>query len=42
MSNYEVLFYNGWMDTPAYYLVSDVEGETPEQALAVNLDQVIE
>lgn len=41
MANYEVLFYNGWVEPPAYYLVGDVEGETPEQALATNLSQVI-
>ncbi|MBI5714462.1 MAG: hypothetical protein HZC38_13725 [Chloroflexi bacterium] len=42
MSHYEVLFYNGWVEPPAYYLVGDVEGETPEQALATNLDQMID
>lgn len=42
MPHYEVLFYNGWTDTPAYYLVGDIEGESPEEALATNLNQVIE
>ena len=42
MPHYEVLFYNGWTDTPAYYLVGDIEGEIPEEALATNLNQVIE
>lgn len=42
MSHYEVLFYNGGIEPPAYYLVGDVEGETPEEALATNLNQVIE
>ena len=42
MSNYEILFYNGWIDTPAYYLVGDVEGKTTEQSLAMNLDQIID
>lgn len=41
MSHYEVLFYNGWMEPPAYYLVGEVEGETPEEALAMNLNRVI-
>jgi len=35
---YELLFYDGWSTIPAYYLVGGVEGETPEQALSVNLD----
>jgi len=42
MPHYEVLFYNGWTDTPAYYLVGDVEGESPEEALATNLDQMVD
>ncbi len=42
MPYYEVLFYNGWVEPPAYYLVGDVEGESPEEALEANLNQVLE
>ncbi len=35
---YEVLFYDG--DIPAYYLLDGVEGDTPEQALAANLERI--
>ena len=38
---YEVLFYNGWQDDPAYYLVDSVEGQGPKQALARQLPRVI-
>ena len=41
MTHYEILFYNGWIEPPAYYLIDDVDGETPEQALALNLDRLI-
>jgi hypothetical protein len=34
---YEVLFYDGYQEPPAYWLIDGVEGETPEQALAANL-----
>ena len=40
MTYYEVLFYNGWETVAAYYLIDSVEGNTPEQALAENIDQV--
>ena len=39
---YEVLFFNGWGTMPAYYLLDGVEGNTPEQALAANLERVIQ
>jgi hypothetical protein len=38
---YEVLFYNGWQDVPAYYLVDSVEGRRPKEALARQLGRVI-
>lgn len=38
--NYEVLFYDGWSTVPAYYLVGSVEGDTPEQSLEANIEQV--
>jgi hypothetical protein len=34
---YEAVYYNGWTDPPAYYVLDAVEGDTPEQALADNL-----
>jgi hypothetical protein len=37
---YEVLFYNGWVQPPAYYLVAAVEGDSPEQALVEHLDEI--
>lgn len=40
--DYEVLFFDGSSDTPAYYLIDEVEGETPEQALTANLDRITE
>lgn len=38
--DYEVLFYNGWIDPPAYYLVASATGDTPEQALQKNLAEI--
>ena len=38
---YEVLFYNGWQDVPAYYLVGSVEGRRPREALARQLAKVV-
>ncbi|MFQ5791814.1 MAG: hypothetical protein ACE5JI_15180 [Acidobacteriota bacterium] len=38
---YEVLFYNGWQDVPAYYLVDSVEGRSPKEALTKHLPKVI-
>ena len=38
---FEVLFYDGWGDMPAYFLVDVVEGETAEEALQNNLPQLI-
>ncbi len=37
---YEALYYDGWDMPPAYYLVGEVEGDTPEQALAANLERI--
>jgi len=42
MTRYEILFYNGWVEPPVYYLVGDMEGESPEEALATNLDQMVD
>jgi hypothetical protein len=39
---YEVLFFDGNGATPAYHLVGSVEGETPEDALAANLEGIIQ
>jgi hypothetical protein len=38
---FEVLFYDGWGEMPAYFLVDVVEGETAEEALQNNLPQII-
>lgn len=38
---YEVLFYNGWQDQPAYYLLGGIEGRSPKEALKKNLPAVI-
>ena len=38
---YEVLFYNGWQDAPAYYLLDGIEGRTPKAALKRHLPKVI-
>lgn len=39
---YEVLFYNGWQDAPAYYLLDGIEGRTPKEALKRHLPEEIE
>ena len=39
---YEVLFYNGWQDPPAYYLLAGIEGRSPKEALRRNLPRVIQ
>ena len=39
---YEVLFYNGWQDVPAYYLVSSIEGRRPKEALRRHIERVIQ
>ena len=39
---YEVLFYNGWQDAPAYYLLDGIEGRTPKAALKKHLPKVIQ
>ena len=38
--DYEVLFYNGWMDPPAYYPIDLIEGATPELALRKNFKRI--
>jgi len=37
MRFYEVLFYDGNVEPPAYYLIDGVGGESPEEALRANL-----
>ena len=39
---YEVLFYNGWQDAPAYYLIGGIEGPSPKAALRKNLESVVQ
>ncbi|MEO0081073.1 MAG: hypothetical protein ABIL25_02125 [candidate division WOR-3 bacterium] len=39
---FEILFYDGYQDPPVYHLIGGITGETPEQALADNLDAVTE
>jgi hypothetical protein len=39
---YEALLYDGWTDIPAYYVLDSVEGETAEDALAKNLDRLVQ
>ncbi len=38
---FEVLFYVGDHDPPAYFLVGEAKGETPEEALSEHLPQLI-
>jgi len=40
MKIYEVLYYDGWGNIPAYYLIDSAKGETPEQALKENLTSI--
>ena len=37
---YEALFYNGWIEPPAYYLLGDAEGDSINEALANNLERL--
>jgi hypothetical protein len=39
---YEAVFYDGWADIPAYYVLDSVDGETAEDALAKNLDRLVQ
>jgi hypothetical protein len=39
---YEALFYDGWTDVPAYYLIDGIQGRTAEDALANNLDRLVQ
>ncbi len=39
---YEVLWFDGWGMHPAYYLLSGVEGESPEEALKEHLSEMIQ
>lgn len=38
---FEALYYDGWSEPPAYFLIGVVEGETPEEALKENLPKLI-
>ena len=37
---YEALFFDGWGAMPVYYLLDNVEGDTPEQALAASAERI--
>ncbi len=37
---FEAVWYNGWIDPPAYILLDEVEGDTPQQALLDNLERL--
>jgi hypothetical protein len=37
---FEVVYYDGWSTPPAYYLVGGAEGESPQQALRLNLQRL--
>jgi len=41
MITYEVVYFDGWSDVPAYLLAGAVEGDTPEQAPANNRERLI-
>jgi hypothetical protein len=38
---YEIVYYDGWSMPPAYYLIGEAEGETPELALRQHLAHLI-
>jgi hypothetical protein len=38
--SYEIVYYDGSADPPVYYLIGEVEGESPEQALRSNLQNL--
>jgi len=40
LESYEIVYYNGSVDPPVYYLIGEVEGESPEQALRSNLQSL--
>jgi hypothetical protein len=40
LQSYEVVYYDGSVDPPAYYLIGEIEGESPEQALRSNLQSL--
>ena len=42
MPSYEAVYYNGWLEPPAYVLIDFVDGDTPEQALTDNKDRLLE
>jgi len=39
--DYEVVYYNGWQDAPAYYIVGSVNGINPEIALAQKIEEIV-
>lgn len=36
MTEYDILYYNGWQSPPVYYWLGTIKGHTPEQALLKN------
>ena len=39
--SYEALFYDGWADVPAYYVIDSIDGDTAEDALTKGLDSLV-
>jgi hypothetical protein len=37
---YEAVFYNGWIEPPAYYLLGEAEGDSVEDAFANSLNRL--
>ena len=42
MPSYEAIYYNGWLEPPAYVLIGAIDGDTPEQALTDNKERLLE
>jgi len=42
LPSYEAVYYNGWLEPPAYVLIDSVDGDTPEQALTDNKERLLE
>jgi len=41
MPTYEAVYYNGWLEPPAYVLIDTIEGDTPEQAFQSHRQRLI-
>jgi len=41
MPTYEAVYYNGWLESPAYVLIDVIDGDTPEQALEDHQQRLI-